>query len=178
MTSKDTARQKSQDKFLVTDRSGISVKKNLTNNLRRTNSQRVLKESNSQISKSVFNKSPTKQLSAQSSNPSDGGFFVSVKKWIDYSSKYGIGYALTNGCCGVYFNDSSKMLALADDQFCYIDKVAKEDVCKKYTFCATVPHPWFTPTLIFTAWPWPGFVNSSKKGSTSSTAPIHYRFRQ
>ena len=26
------------------------------------------------------------------------------------------------------------MLALADDQFCYIDKVAKEDVCKKYTF--------------------------------------------
>lgn len=134
MTSKDTARQKSQDKFLVTDRSGISVQKNLTNNLRRTNSQRVLKESNSQISKSIFNKSPTKQLSAQSSNPSDGGFFVSVKKWIDYSSKYGIGYALTNGCCGVYFNDSSKMLALADDQFCYIDKVAKEDVCKKYTF--------------------------------------------
>lgn len=133
MTSKDTARQKSQDKFLVTDRSGISIQKNISNNLRRTNSQRVLKESNSQISKSTLSKSPSKQLSAQSNNGTDG-FFVSVKKWIDYSSKYGIGYALTNGSCGVYFNDSSKMLALGDDQFCYIDKIAKEDVCKKYSF--------------------------------------------
>lgn len=134
MTSKDTARQKSQDKFLITDRSGLSIQKNLSNNLRRTNSQRVLKDSNSQISKSALNKSPSKQLSSQSNNFSDPGLFVSVKKWIDYSSKYGIGYALTNGSCGVYFNDSSKMLAYSEDQFYYIDKIAKEDVCKKYTF--------------------------------------------
>lgn len=138
MTSKDTARQKSQDKFLVTDRSGISIQKNLSSNLRRTNSQRVLKESNSQITKSILSKSPSKQLSSQSSaNPassSEIGGFVSVKKWIDYSSKYGIGYALNNGSCGVYFNDSSKMLAHSEDQFYYIDKVAREDVCKKYSF--------------------------------------------
>lgn len=37
--------------------------------------------------------------------------FISVKKWIDYSSKYGIGYLLNNDSSGVYFNDSSKMLA-------------------------------------------------------------------
>ena len=86
------------------------------------------------MTKSILSKSPSKQLSTISNNPSDSGLFVSVKKWIDYSSKYGIGYALTNGSCGVYFNDSSKMLAFSDEQFCYIDKVAKEDVCKKYTF--------------------------------------------
>ncbi len=58
----------------------------------------------------MLSKSPSKQLS----NPLTQAFdpcFVSVKKWIDYSSKYGIGYALTNGACGVYFNDSSKMLS-------------------------------------------------------------------
>lgn len=113
MTSKDTARQKSQDRFLITDRSGISIQKSTLNttNLRRTNSQRILKESNSQISKSILSKSPSKQLSSQSNTLSDPAIFVYVRKWIDYSSKYGIGYSLTNGSCGVYFNDSSKMLA-------------------------------------------------------------------
>ena len=33
-----------------------------------------------------------------------------VKKWIDYSSKYGLGYLLSNGDAGVYFNDSTKMI--------------------------------------------------------------------
>lgn len=136
MTSKDTARQKSQDRFLITDRSGISIQKSIINttNLRRTNSQRVLKQSNSQISKSILSKSPSKQLSSQSNTLSDPATFVYVRKWIDYSSKYGIGYSLTNGSCGVYFNDSSKMLAYSQDQFYYIDKVSKEDVCKKYSF--------------------------------------------
>ena len=35
---------------------------------------------------------------------------VWVKKWVDYSTKYGLGYTLSNGSCGVYFNDNSKML--------------------------------------------------------------------
>lgn len=141
MTSKDTARQKSQDKFLITERSATSIHKNLNNNLRRANSQRVLKESNSQITKSVLSKSPSKQFSNQSHTQSQfqpqqqiDNCFVSIKKWIDYSSKYGIGYALTNGSCGVYFNDSSKMLSFSDDYFYYIEKVAREDVCKKYYF--------------------------------------------
>jgi polo-like kinase 1 len=33
-----------------------------------------------------------------------------VTKWVDYSSKYGIGYKLSNGCYGVLFNDSTKMI--------------------------------------------------------------------
>ena len=37
--------------------------------------------------------------------------YVSVKKWIDYSSKYGIGYILSNNSYGVFFNDSTKILS-------------------------------------------------------------------
>ena len=60
--------------------------------------------------------------------------FVSVKKWIDYSSKYGIGYSLSNGGCGVYFNDSSKILAFSDREFYYVEKVDKKDTLHRYGF--------------------------------------------
>lgn len=33
-----------------------------------------------------------------------------VKKWVDYSSKYGLGYLLSDGTTGIYFNDSTKMI--------------------------------------------------------------------
>lgn len=33
-----------------------------------------------------------------------------VKKWVDYSSKYGLGYLLSNGQTGVFFNDSTKIV--------------------------------------------------------------------
>ena len=29
---------------------------------------------------------------------------------MDYSSKYGLGYLLSNGSCGVFFNDSTKII--------------------------------------------------------------------
>ena len=35
---------------------------------------------------------------------------IRVKKWVDYSSKYGLGYLLSNGQVGVYFNDSTKII--------------------------------------------------------------------
>lgn len=35
---------------------------------------------------------------------------VWVKKWVDYSSKYGLGYLLSNGSTGVFFNDSTKII--------------------------------------------------------------------
>ena len=42
--------------------------------------------------------------------PVDNGPSLWVKKWVDYSSKYGLGYMLSNGCAGVFFNDSSKII--------------------------------------------------------------------
>ena len=58
-----------------------------------------------------------------SSNLSD----VSVKKWIDYSSKYGLGYILSDGHVGVYFNDSTKIIYRPNGaNFIYIERNAAE----------------------------------------------------
>jgi polo-like kinase 1 len=34
-----------------------------------------------------------------------------VKKWVDYSSKYGLGYLISNKSTGIFFNDCSKIVA-------------------------------------------------------------------
>ena len=59
---------------------------------------------------------------------------VWVKKWIDYSSKYGLGYLLNNGTAGVYFNDSTKIILKAgESSFCYIDRNSlKKDTVMEY----------------------------------------------
>ncbi len=44
---------------------------------------------------------------------------VWVKKWVDYSSKYGLGYLMSNGCFGVFFNDSSKIVLQPNEQYCF-----------------------------------------------------------
>jgi polo-like kinase 1 len=46
---------------------------------------------------------------------------IYVKKWVDYSSKYGLGYLLSDGSTGIYFNDSSKMVL--DDQGQKVDYI-------------------------------------------------------
>lgn len=33
-----------------------------------------------------------------------------MQKWVDYSTKYGLGYLLSSGAAGVYFNDSTKII--------------------------------------------------------------------
>ena len=35
---------------------------------------------------------------------------IYVEKWVDYSTKYGLGYHLSNGTTGVFFNDSTKIV--------------------------------------------------------------------
>ena len=37
-----------------------------------------------------------------------------VSKWVDYSDKYGFGYALSDESIGVLFNDVTKLLLLSD----------------------------------------------------------------
>ena len=57
-----------------------------------------------------------------------------VKKWIDYSSKYGLGYLLNNGTAGVYFNDSTKIiLKPGESNFSYIERNSlKKDSVTEY----------------------------------------------
>ena len=35
---------------------------------------------------------------------------LEVTRWVDYASKYGVGYMLSDGSVGVYFNDSTKII--------------------------------------------------------------------
>ena len=50
-------------------------------------------------------------------NLTSGGPTLWVVKWVDYSNKYGLGYMLSNGCAGVYFNDASKIIANRNGEF-------------------------------------------------------------
>ena len=60
---------------------------------------------------------------------------VWVKKWVDYSSKYGLGYLLSNRATGVFFNDSTKIvLDPGGHHFDYYEWRAsdKKDIGKEY----------------------------------------------
>jgi polo-like kinase 1 len=48
---------------------------------------------------------------------------IYVKKWVDYSTKYGMGYLLSNGTTGVFFNDSTKIILDArTSKFNYVQR--------------------------------------------------------
>ena len=58
-----------------------------------------------------------------------------VTKWVDYSSKYGLGYLLNNGFAGVFFNDSSKIiLNPVSKEFFYIKRSVynKKEISNSY----------------------------------------------
>lgn len=60
-----------------------------------------------------------------------------VKSWVDYSSKYGLGYLLSNGSSGVFFNDSTKIvLEPQGNYFEYMERrpTDRQDVMSSYTF--------------------------------------------
>ena len=131
ITSKDTARQKSQDRFLATDRNMSSTSKSFklnNNNVQRSGSQRVLRDSSNLKNSQGSNRKEIPRVSVKTDKMTE------VRKWIDYSSKYGIGYVLSNGNFGVYFNDSTKILSSNEDHFFYIERVQREDVPIKYYF--------------------------------------------
>jgi polo-like kinase 1 len=60
-----------------------------------------------------------------------------VTKWVDYSSKYGVGYIMSDGSIGVYFNDSTKIILNPEgDRFDYITRRTQEkpEVRTKHSF--------------------------------------------
>lgn len=60
---------------------------------------------------------------------------VYVKKWVDYSSKYGLGYHLSNGCSGVFFNDYTKIIFdPKNEYFEYLERTPNDrtDIVKCY----------------------------------------------
>ena len=65
---------------------------------------------------------------------------VWVSKWIDYSSKYGLGYLLSDNAAGVFFNDSTKIVVAQNDVMFYyyerraVSSTEKQDVMSRYSF--------------------------------------------
>ncbi|CAG9316872.1 unnamed protein product [Blepharisma stoltei] len=62
---------------------------------------------------------------------------VWIKSWVDYSSKYGLGYLFSNSCVGVFFNDSTKIIAdPAGSFFQYIPRAgrSRDEEITTYTF--------------------------------------------
>ena len=63
------------------------------------------------------------------------GAEIWVKKWVDYSSKYGLGYVLNNANKGVFFNDSTKILLNnKGNDFLYVERRGpeKQDIGIRY----------------------------------------------
>lgn len=76
------------------------------------------------------------QMQIEQSNarvPSQGANDVYIKKWVDYSSKYGVGYLLSNGNTGVYFNDNSKIIY--SPKYDYFEYMEKRDQRQDTVFC-------------------------------------------
>eukprot|EP00826_Nyctotherus_ovalis_P020239 TRINITY_DN1633_c0_g6_i1.p1 TRINITY_DN1633_c0_g6~~TRINITY_DN1633_c0_g6_i1.p1 ORF type:complete len:436 (-),score=90.20 TRINITY_DN1633_c0_g6_i1:74-1381(-) len=65
----------------------------------------------------------------------NGSSKIWIKKWVDYSSKYGLGYILSSGASGVFFNDSTKILLEPDGHSLhYIEKGHdRADMAASYT---------------------------------------------
>jgi hypothetical protein len=61
--------------------------------------------------------------SPSSSSSSSSKSNLWVVRYIDYTSKYGLGFLFNNGSAGVYFNDSTKIVLSADGKyFQYIER--------------------------------------------------------
>jgi polo-like kinase 1 len=58
----------------------------------------------------VKSKVPTGSILGTTGGDDGQGNEIYVKKWVDYSSKYGLGYLLSNGNIGVFFNDCTKVI--------------------------------------------------------------------
>jgi polo-like kinase 1 len=56
---------------------------------------------------------------------------VWISKWVDYSDKYGFGYQLCDEGVGVVFNDSTKLVMLANGKWVFF---IFSHMCTKYPF--------------------------------------------
>lgn len=56
-----------------------------------------------------------------------------ITKFFDYSERYGMGFVLNNGCVGVYYNDSSKIVLSPDKRyFQYLERKPNNQELQKY----------------------------------------------
>jgi len=89
------------------------------------------KEESNSLFKSVTNRVRSSEKKMKMKEEKAGGRksvaeLVWVRKWVDFSSKYGLGYFLSNGTFGVFFNDSTKIILDINGKFNYIERRYKD----------------------------------------------------
>ena len=72
----------------------------------------------------------------------EGGPRVWVSMWIDYSNKYGLAYRLSNGCIGLLFNDSTKLISnpqMTLFKYISLDKESKKETLIEFSLKDSPP---------------------------------------
>ena len=107
-----TISTKNQDNLVVTgSRPLTTTTSNYLSNKGRVDSISNMKDPKSSTNALTSNRDDKKGKTDYSPSSNNlQGPDTWVKKWVDYSSKYGLGYLLSNGSTGVFFNDSSKIV--------------------------------------------------------------------
>ncbi|KAG4302335.1 hypothetical protein PCK1_001607 [Pneumocystis canis] len=79
-----------------------------------------------------------------------------IDKWVDYSNKYGLGYQLSNGSIGVYFNDSTTLILSSDEyHFDYITQSEKGNFKRRSFTIERFPSEELDKKNLFKAEAWP-----------------------
>lgn len=69
-----------------------------------------------------------------------------VQKWVDYSTKYGVGFMLTDQSTGVFFNDASKIVSgVMDPKTFQLIKREKDESGKKVDTKQTFTLDYYPP---------------------------------
>jgi hypothetical protein len=88
-------------------------------------------------------------IATKQSSASEIATKVWVVRYVDYTSKYGLGFLLNTGSTGVYFNDSTKIIVSADGTiFQYIERVKKNKES-----ASTSTESYHVQTHLITAYP-------------------------
>lgn len=103
-------------------RTATGLNRNLFYNKQYTKEDAYHLKSNPQLLNNYFKPDTAK---TNQRNQLHGVHGVYVKKWVDYSSKYGLGYLLSDGTTGIYFNDSTKMVL--DEHGQKVDYISNEN---------------------------------------------------
>ena len=108
----------------------------------------------------------------------DDNSLIWVSKWIDYSSKYGLGYLLSNGDSGVVFNDSSKIVIQSGSKrFFYIERASNKKEYSAAYSCEDYPQELYKKFTIFQHFR--GYLEADKEAASkvneSDSIPVYVK---
>jgi polo-like kinase 1 len=97
-----------------------------------------------------------------------------VVQWMDYTCKYGVGYFLSDGSCGVYFNDSTKIVQPSGgSKFEYVTRRVYDQPEQKSTHIwSDYPQDLHKKATLLKHFHHYMYQNEQKEGVTSGTSSM------